>query len=783
MINTKSLKVLEYDKILAMLEPYTLSETGKAQVHLINPSTSYEDAKYQLELTAQADRILYTHSISFSFAFDDISECIKRAKKSSTLNLAEVLRVGRLLRTARIISSGIVDIPDSEIIDIKEMAKQLFISHTLEKDIGRAILSDTEMADTASPELRSIRQRINRCNDKIREKLNSYITSSSTVKYLQDNIITMRNNRYVIPVKSENRGHVSGLVHDQSASGNTVYIEPMMVVELNNELKMLYAQEENEIYRILREFTTRISLDANNIIYNQEILTKLDIIFAKAIFAKEIKATKPIINSIGKINIIKGRHPLINPQEVVPVSIKLGEDYKILMITGPNTGGKTVTLKLTGLLTLMGLSGMFIPAEQDSSISVFDDIWCDIGDEQSIEQSLSTFSSHMTNIINITKKIDDKSLILFDELGAGTDPQEGAALAMAITNYIINKKSYAVITTHYPELKEFSLLNNCIENASMDFDPETFRPTYSLVIGIPGSSNAIQIASRLGLDQQIVKKAKELLSEDKIKFENILIQAEQARRKADSTKEEIESNKQYIQEELANIKREKEKILHQKEKIEQGAEKETKRLVSLAMRDVNEIVDELKEMLQEEDIDIFRAHKLRKKLENISIDKENEPEEDIDLEVLDGTPKVGDKVYIKSLKNYGNIEKVGNKGEYTIKFGMISSTVKANDIIKVKDTGKEKAKVNVNKPIMQKAAETEIKLIGQSVEEAMYNLDVFINNAVVSNITELRVVHGKGTGKLRDAVQDYLKKSTIIAEYRRGKFGEGEGGVTIVKLK
>lgn len=783
MITPKSLKTLEYDKILNMLTPFAQSETGKARIPALSPDTSYDSAVNNLNLTVEADKVLYEHSINLSFNFDDVGECLRRAKKMSVLSMGEVLKVGRVLRVARTVASSLKDINDSSLIMLKQMAAGLYISYSLEKDIGRSILSDTEMADTASAELKSIRNSIVRCNEKIKDKLNSYITASSTVKYLQDNIITMRNDRYVIPVKAEHKGQISGLIHDQSSSGSTVYVEPMMVIELNNELKILIANEEKEIYRILKEFTTRISVIGDSLLANQEILTELDIVFAKALFGKSINAKCPVINSRGIIDIRKGRHPLINRETVVPVSVKLGDKYKILMITGPNTGGKTVTLKLIGLLTLMGLSGLFIPAEEGSVISTFKNIFCDIGDEQSIEQSLSTFSSHMTNIINITNNIDSECLVLLDELGAGTDPQEGAALAMAITSYIIDKGSFGVITTHYPELKEFALVNKSIENASMDFDPDTFKPTFSLVIGIPGASNAIHIASRLGLNEKIAENARNYLSEDKIKFENVLLKAEETRRKAEIQKAELEEKYKSMESDLRQIEGEKHKLLKEKEKIQQNAQRETKRLVNLALHEVNEIVDEIKEMLADSDkIDIFRAHKLRKKLENISV--ESDYAEDTAEEIIeaDGEIAQGDRVYIKSLRNYGIIDSL-RKGEYTVKMGALTVNVKDDDVIKVKAEEEEKSKVKVIRPYNMGAVKSEINLIGLNADEALYNLDNFINDAVTGGLSELRIVHGKGAGILRKAVGDYLSKNPLVKEFRKGIFGEGEGGVTIVKLK
>jgi DNA mismatch repair protein MutS2 len=784
MIIDKTLKTLEYDKILNLMLPFTSSETGKRRILETVPQTTYEAALNELNLTVEADKVLYQHGINVSFTFDEITDQAARSKKLSVLTMGDLLRIARLLKTARIVYSGIDDINDSSLEMLKQMSSGIYISFTLEKDIFRSILSENEMSDNASTTLKSIRQSINRCNDKIRDKLNSYVTSSSTAKYLQDNIVTIRNDRYVIPVKSEHRGQISGLIHDQSASGSTVYVEPMMVVELNNELKILIAEEEKEIYRILKEFTTRVSVVADSILADQEILTEMDLIFARAMFGKSIKGTCPTLNSHGYIDIKRGRHPLINPDVVVPVTVRLGDKYRILMITGPNTGGKTVTLKLTGLLTLMGLSGIFIPAEEGSTISVFENVWCDIGDEQSIEQSLSTFSSHMRNIISITEQVNSNTLVLLDELGAGTDPQEGAALAMAVTSHIIESGAYGVITTHYPELKEYALITDAIENASMDFDPDSFKPTYNLVIGIPGASNAIQIASRLGLNKQITTRAVELLSEDKIKLEKVLVQAEEARRRADNSLSELEKKHRDFDGDILKLERDKEKLLEEKEKIRTNAQRETKRLVNAALEEVNEIVAELKDMLEQDgNIDIFKAHKLRKRLESISVDSEEKTEKSDEIEEIAGDITVGDRVYLKNMNNYAEVAGINKKGEYEVKMGALSLSVKPDDVIKVKQNKPKQAEVHVVRPYNTGAVKPEVNLIGMTTEEALFALDLFINDAVTGGLGEVRVVHGKGTGTLRKAVQDYLNKSPIIKEFRKGIYGEGENGVTIVKLK
>ncbi len=787
MIIPKTLKTLEFDKILEMLVPYAQSEAGKIIALNLVPYTSIERARAELELTIQADRVLYVHSVNPNYAFDDVTECLSKAEKMSILSMGEVLKVGRLLKSSRITSTAINDINDNKVEMMQMMAKNIFVSFTIEKAIDKSIISDNEMSDNASHELRAIRTKIARCNSKIRDKLNSYITSSATVKYLQDNIVTLRNNRYVIPVKTEHKGQISGLIHDQSSSGSTVFVEPMMVVELNNELRLLVSDEEKEIYNILKDFTERIRTVVDNLQVNQEILSELDVIFAKAKLARTMKAIPPVITENGKIEIIEGRHPLIDPASVVPVTVILGGEYRILMITGPNTGGKTVTLKLTGLLTIMALTGMFIPAEANSKVTMFDSIYCDIGDEQSIEQSLSTFSSHMTNLIYITNNADDKSLILLDEIGAGTDPQEGAALAMAITTHILKSRAHGVITTHYPELKEYSLGTDMIENASMDFAPDTFRPTYKLVIGVPGASNAIHIAECLGLNKSIVEQAREKLSKEKVKFEQVLTLAEEARRKADDARLDIEGKRDDIELERRQIKLERAKLAREREIIQTNATKEKDKLIGIALREVNEIVDEIKNMLDDTDsIDIFKAHKLRKRLKDISETKDVEVEEVTEIEE-DKTPiTIGDKVYIKNLKQEAIIAGINNnKKEYSINIGSISTQVKYKDVVKLykKDKNSQKTKVNISHLHTASPLVLELNLVGQNADEAMYNLDIYINDASYSGLEEARIVHGKGTGILRNAVHSYLKSSGLVSTYRLGKYGEGQGGVTIVYFK
>lgn len=682
MFDQKSLTTLEYPKILDRLATFAQSQGGKKKASELVPYEKIADALHALNETAEADRVLFEYSLSPSFAVDDIGDILVKAKKGATLAIPDIMKVGRSLRVSRRLKYTIDKVKDCPLL--ADMAMGLFENETLEKKIFDAFLSETEVADNASNELRAIRIRIRKLNDNVRSKLQLFITSPQYSKYLQDNIITVRGDRYVIPVKSDCKGTIPGLVHDQSASGSTLFVEPMQIVELNNELKVELVNEQLEIEKILRNFSNQIEGCADGITYSYNTVVDMDMVFAKAQLAREYKATKPELNEDGVIDIRAGRHPLIAQKKVVPVSLALKKDEKMLLITGPNTGGKTVTLKLVGLFTLMAMSGLFIPAKS-ANLSIFDGVYSDIGDEQSIEQSLSTFSSHIKNTIGILDVITDKSLVLFDELGAGTDPGEGAALAVSIAEYLLRVGAKSFITSHFNDLKEFSLVTKGVVAASMEFDSNTFCPTYKLVMGAIGSSNALAIAKKLGLSDEIIENAKSKISVEKRQFDNVLTAAEKTRMKAAELVSEASIDRENAAKALKDAEIEKKRIEEKREKLDESIRKETKRLIENSVEEANDILEQIKEILnkpQVEDKDLFEARKLKKQLENMTADYEKEA---VVEDVKDDSPlKIGDNVFVKSLQKKGKLTSINQRGEAVVAFGKLTTKVKKDDYYKVK---------------------------------------------------------------------------------------------------
>lgn len=682
MFDQKSLTTLEYPKILDRLATFAQSQGGKKKASELVPYEKIADALHALNETAEADRVLFEYSLSPSFAVDDIGDILVKAKKGATLAIPDIMKVGRSLRVSRRLKYTIDKVKDCPLL--ADMAMGLFENETLEKKIFDAFLSETEVADNASNELRAIRIRIRKLNDNVRSKLQLFITSPQYSKYLQDNIITVRGDRYVIPVKSDCKGTIPGLVHDQSASGSTLFVEPMQIVELNNELKVELVNEQLEIEKILRNFSNQIEGCADGITYSYNTVVDMDMVFAKAQLAREYKATKPELNEDGVIDIRAGRHPLIDQKKVVPVSLALKKDERMLLITGPNTGGKTVTLKLVGLFTLMAMSGLFIPAKS-ANLSIFDGVYSDIGDEQSIEQSLSTFSSHIKNTIGILDVITDKSLVLFDELGAGTDPGEGAALAVSIAEYLLRVGAKSFITSHFNDLKEFSLVTKGVVAASMEFDSNTFCPTYKLVMGAIGSSNALAIAKKLGLSDEIIENAKSKISVEKRQFDNVLTAAEKTRMKAAELVSEASIDRENAAKALKDAEIEKKRIEEKREKLDESIRKETKRLIENSIEEANDILEQIKEILnkpQVEDKDLFEARKLKKQLENMTADYEKEA---VVEDVKDDSPlKIGDNVFVKSLQKKGKLTSINQRGEAVVAFGKLTTKVKKDDYYKVK---------------------------------------------------------------------------------------------------
>ncbi|MBD5092646.1 MAG: endonuclease MutS2 [Clostridiales bacterium] len=682
MFDSKSLTTLEYPKILAALAGFAQSAGGKEKAKALLPLESVAAIEHALSETDEADRVLFEFALNPSFAVDDIEAILVKASKGAILSISEIMKVGRTLRTARRLKKTIATAKDVPILD--DMSSRLYINEQLEKRIYDAFLSETEVADNASAELRVIRMRIRKINENIRTKLHVFITAPQYSKYLQDSIITMRSDRYVIPLKSDFKGTIPGLVHDQSASGSTLFVEPMQVVEMNNELKAELASEQAEIERILRSFSASIAVSCENIGWSYQSIVDMDVIFAKAQLAHVYRAVRPELNDSGEIVIRDGRHPLIDSKSVVPVSLALRKDENMLLITGPNTGGKTVTLKLVGLFTLMAMSGLYIPAKS-AAISVFDGVYSDIGDEQSIEQSLSTFSAHIKNTINILSVVTDKSLVLFDELGAGTDPGDGAALAVSIAEHLLRVGAKSFITSHFNDLKEFALVTKGVVAASMEFDAQTFSPTFKLVMGAIGSSNALAIAQKLGLSKDIIDNARSKISAEKRQFDSVLTAAEQTRRKAVALVSEASIDREEAAKALKAAEHEKRIVAEKREKLDESIRKETKRLIENSVEEANDVLEQMKELLEKQSLseaDLFTARNMRKKLENMAA---NYDENSVIDDTPDDTPlRAGDNVWVKSLKKRGKLVSVNGRGEANVSFGKLTAKVKSGDYYKVK---------------------------------------------------------------------------------------------------
>ncbi|MDD3947252.1 MAG: endonuclease MutS2 [Clostridia bacterium] len=786
-MDAKSLKTLEFGKILTSVAMHATSAPAREAILALHPYDDLNTIKSLLAEVDEADRILYEHAANVSFAFDDIGAELEKAAILSMLSMGELLKIYRMVKAGRNLKNAIAKVPDDNIERIKAISDAIYTDKSLEDDIDRSILSENEMSDNASPELKTIRVKIRKKGEDIKTKLNSYITGQTYSKYLQDNIITVRGDRYVIPVKAEYRSSIPGLVHDQSSSGQTFYVEPLAIVELNNDLKTLSIEEGLEIERILKEFTFRISAHTDELWDSFVRMTRLDVIFAKASYAGATKACKPELNNKGVIKITKGRHPLIDKDRVVPTDIRLGEEFDLLFITGPNTGGKTVTLKLVGLLEIMAMSGLFVPA-QEAQLSMFDNVFCDIGDEQSIEQNLSTFSSHIANITNIINHLTSDSLILLDELGAGTDPTEGAALAVSISDSIRKSGAKAIITTHYNELKEYAVVTGRVENASMDFDPLTYSPTFRLMIGTPGASNAIVIAEKLGLKKDIVDRARGSISNGKMEFENVLNAMEMARRKAADNEARTAELLKEAQDTLKNAQNERDRLFVQREKLNANVKKETKRLVEEAMEEANEIIDAIKAFLDSpSEQNLFEARKLRKSLHKYVIDEDNEfrgfGEE------ADGEIREGDHVLVRPLKVEGDILSINAlKGTASVKLGQLTSNFRIEDLLKLKSkqtTAKPQSvpSVKTTLPLRNERFSSELNLIGQTTMEAAANLDAYLDKAVLSGLGEVRIIHGHGTGKLRESVQRRLRIHPSVDSIRDGRYDEGGRGVTVAVFK
>ena len=784
-MDEKVLRTLEFDKVKNKIAEYCVLYSSKDEMNALVPFTEYKSAKNELNKTKEAFELLYTDGVSGVEFYDDLGDSLNRAAKGATLSMGELLKAARLLKSSSVLYSSVTGAKSQSEI-LKSEVSGVYVDAYLENEIRSKILSDDTMSDNASEKLAFLRKKVKSLNEQIREKLLSYIRNGNN-KYLQENIITVRGDRYVLPVKSECRGQVSGFIHDQSSTGSTVFIEPTAVFELNNALKTAVFEEQAEVERILADLSQKVGVIAPRLIVNDEIIKNFDVYYAKAIYAYKNKCVEPQLNADGIIDIKEGRHPLIDAKKVVPVSVSLGEKYNYLLVTGPNTGGKTVTLKLTGLFTLMAASGMFIPAAVGSKLSVFENVFCDVGDEQSIEQSLSTFSSHMKNLIKITENIDENSLVLIDEIGAGTDPDEGSALARAVIEKLVAANSKGIITTHYSALKEYAYTEKKLENASMEFNAETFAPLYRLNIGLPGTSNAIEISKMLGLDENITSRAFDLLGTEKVGFENVLKEAEKTRRECEESKIEIDALKQKERDVLAEIEKERARLNEEKEKFYAKAKSESRKIVNEKLEEADEIINEIKVLFDKEELtsgDLIKARTLRNKLENKKYDSEDSEENIVNYVPVDPEKlKPGDKVYYKGVQGVCTVHSVSaKKGECEIFMGAIRTKVPVKDLFFV-SKGLKTPKTTVSLKREAVMPQTEVNVIGMNVPDALEEVSRFLDASVLNNMEEVKIVHGKGMKILSSAIHDYLKKNKQVVSYRFGKYGEGEHGVTFVKLK
>ena len=792
-MNSKTLKVLEYNKIINLLLEKAESELGKEKVRQIKPIANKEKVEHLLRETDEALSLLIKRGNPPLYGIHSIKHELKRVKMGGSLTPRGLLKVSDSLRVSRGLKKYIKENESDKSSNysiIEGLVSNLMTFKNIEDEINNAIINENEVSDNASSTLRNIRRQIIGKNDAVKDKLNSIINSQSNKKYLQDSIVTMREGRYVIPVKQENRSKVPGLVHDISSSGATAFIEPMAVVELNNELRELEIKEREEIERILAELSNMVGEVSESIMSNQSILQDLDFIFAKGKLALDMNATKPILNDRGYINMKKARHPLLDSQKVIPISVYLGDEFTSLIITGPNTGGKTVTLKTVGLLTLMAQSGLHIPVDFNSEVAVFDQVFADIGDEQSIEQSLSTFSSHMTNIVDILNNVDKNSLILFDELGAGTDPTEGAALAMSILDNLLKLDVRTIATTHYSQLKLYALTTEGVKNASVEFDVETLRPTYRLSIGVPGKSNAFEISKRLGLQDYIIDYARDLISQENIEFEDVLKSIEKDRIEAEAKRYEAERLNLEIEKLRQDLALEKDKTKEIRDKIIQKANEEAKDILRSAKEEADLVVSELRDISFEIDREKNRRiHEAQSMLKDRINDVDESLSEDI-LNVKSNKPpkklKVGETVEVLSLNQIGQVLSLPDEsGNVNIQIGIMKVNVHISTLRRTASEERKRSHFK-SKTIMSSKSQTiknEIDLRGKNIEEAILELDKYLDDVYISGLKEVFVIHGKGTGALREGLQSYFRKHRTVKSFRIGKYGEGGAGVTVLEIK
>lgn len=791
-MNSKALKVLEYDKILNQLKHYAQSQPGKNMVDLLEPYTELPIILQKQQETSEALTVILKQGSLPIRGTKEIGASLKRLAIGGNLSIPELLYIGDVLRVSQRIKSFYREGEDHITpLSLAGLFQVIEPMTTLTREIERCIINEETIADEASSKLNSIRRTIHNTHGKIRSQLNSIINSASYQTMLQDPIITMRNDRFCVPIKSEYRSQFKGMIHDQSSTGSTLFIEPMSVVTLNNQLTELAHDEQDEIDRILAELSAICSGYIEPLKLNLDCLANLDFIFAKGELALAQNATKPRFNDKKIVNLKKARHPLLKDKEVVAIDIYLGESFNTLVITGPNTGGKTVTLKTLGLFSLMGQAGLHIPASDGSSLTVFDEIFADIGDEQSIEQSLSTFSSHMVNIIDILEKATYDSLVLFDELGAGTDPTEGAALAMAVLENLFARQVLTVATTHYSELKVYALSTTGVENASCEFDVKTLRPTYRLLIGVPGKSNAFAISKRLGLGDEIIDEAKNLLQGREVRFEDLITDLEINKKTAISEKEKAERYRRETQALKDKFDEQQAKFEAQKKKMMDSAKQEAYALTEKAKEEADLLIRNINKIVKNSNIDNKALEENRSKLrQNMSrLEKDMALPKQATKKTRPEDIKVGDTVFVGTFNGKGTVlTKPTSKGEIQVQMGIMKSKVSINDISIVHDETPNQTKNSVKtstKGVANKSysISTEIDLRGQLTVDAIQELDKYLDDAYLAKLPTITIIHGKGTGAMRAAVHQHLKRTKYVKSYRLGNYGEGESGVTIVEFK
>ncbi|MEE0425741.1 MAG: endonuclease MutS2 [Blautia sp.] len=792
-MNEKALKSLEYYKIIQLLTEKASSPLGKELCRDLLPSVDLVQIQLMQAQTRDAlSRLFQKGSISFG-SVKDVRGSLKRLEIGSTLGIIELLSICSLLEnTSRVKAYSRNERGDHPADSLDEMFEQLSPLTPLSAEIRRCILSEDEISDSASPGLLKVRRSMKIANDRIHTQLTSLVNGGAR-NYLQDAVITMRNGRYCIPVKAEYKGQVPGMIHDQSSTGSTLFIEPMAIVKLNNDIRELELQEQKEIEAVLAELSNQTAAYTDQIRDDLEIMVQLDFIFARASLAMDMNGTEPIFNTEHRIRLKQARHPLIPRKKAVPIDLRLGDDFDLLVVTGPNTGGKTVSLKTAGLLTLMGQAGLHIPAMDRSQLSVFHQVYADIGDEQSIEQSLSTFSSHMTNVVSFLKEADSDSLVLFDELGAGTDPTEGAALAISILSYLHEKGIRTMATTHYSELKVYALSTPGVENACCEFNVETLRPTYRLLIGVPGKSNAFAISSKLGLPDFIIEKAKQQISEQDESFEDVLTSLENSRVTIENERAQIEAYKEQIEALKKQLETKQERLDERRDKILKNANEEAKRILA----ETKEYADQTMKLFHKFQKDHVDTAAVEKERQNIRA-RMNKADNALSIKAAPKEPKkklsakdlsLGDMVRILSMNLTGTISsRPDSKGFLFVQTGIIRSKVHISDLELVDEpviSSSALQKTGAGKIRMSKSSSvsTEINLLGKTVDEAIAILDKYLDDAYLAHLSKVRVVHGKGTGALRKGVHDYLRRNKRVASYRLGEFGEGDAGVTIVEFK